>query len=190
MVSNLYLKKLINCIANLLTPCDADFLKWERKNSLLRLIGLNISPNNVAIDRDFFFHYGTESNIHISSYAAIGAKANFLAYGKIEVGKFCMFAADVTLVNGSHKVNSFIPYSGDLIIGNGCWIGAGVKIVGPLVIGDNAVVAAGAVVTKDVPSCAIVGGVPAKIIGQRIPDDKVWHFGSTYFNPKTHEIAS
>ena len=52
-------------------------------------------------------------------------------------------------------------------IGNDCWIGEGVFIDGGCTIADGAVVLAHAVVTKDIPSFAIVGGVPAKIIGYR-----------------------
>lgn len=53
-----------------------------------------------------------------------------------------------------------------VVIGNGVWIGANVTILGGVNIGDGAVVAAGAVVTKDVPAKTLVGGVPAKIIKQ------------------------
>lgn len=54
-----------------------------------------------------------------------------------------------------------------VIIGNDCWINSHVKIISGVTIGDGAVVLAGAVVTKDVPSYAIVGGCPARIIKYR-----------------------
>lgn len=56
---------------------------------------------------------------------------------------------------------------GKVIIGNNVFIGMNVIIIKPVVIGDNAVIAAGSIVTKNVPENAIVGGVPAKILGQR-----------------------
>ena len=58
-----------------------------------------------------------------------------------------------------------------VIIGNDCWIGYGVSIVGGIRISDGAVVLANATVTKDVPPYAIVGGVPAKVIGYRYDDE-------------------
>ena len=58
-------------------------------------------------------------------------------------------------------------------IGNDCWIGENVFFVGGITIGDGAVVLAHAVVTKDVPAYAIVGGVPAKIIKYRYDDDTI-----------------
>lgn len=62
-----------------------------------------------------------------------------------------------------------------VIVGSDCWIGYDVKIIEGVIIGDGAIVLAGAVVTKDVPPYAIVGGVPAKIIGYRY-DDKTIDF--------------
>lgn len=57
------------------------------------------------------------------------------------------------------------------VIGNDCWIGEGASIIGGLTISDGAVVLANATVTKDVPPYAIVGGVPAQIIGYRFDDN-------------------
>lgn len=60
-----------------------------------------------------------------------------------------------------------------IIIGNDCWIGENVFIVGGINIGDGAVVLAGAVVTKDIPPYAIVGGVPAKVIKYRYSQEDI-----------------
>lgn len=61
------------------------------------------------------------------------------------------------------------------VIGNDCWIGENVFIVGGVKIGDGAVVLAGSIVTKDVPPYAIVGGVPAQVMKYRY-DDETIHF--------------
>lgn len=61
----------------------------------------------------------------------------------------------------------------DIKIGNDCWIGEGVTFIGGTEVHDGAVVLAGAYVVKDVPPYAIVGGIPAKIIGYRYDDDTV-----------------
>jgi hypothetical protein len=57
-----------------------------------------------------------------------------------------------------------------VVIGNDVWLGASCLVLKGVTIGDGAVVAAGAVVTKDVPPYAIVGGVPARVIRYRFPD--------------------
>lgn len=58
-------------------------------------------------------------------------------------------------------------------IGNDCWIGQRAILIGGITIGDGAVVMAGAVVTKDVPPYAMVGGVPAKIIKYRYDEETI-----------------
>ena len=63
----------------------------------------------------------------------------------------------------------------DVTIGNDCWIGEEALLIGGIKIGDGAIVLARAVVTKNVPDYAIVGGIPAKIIGYRY-DEETTHF--------------
>lgn len=60
-----------------------------------------------------------------------------------------------------------------VVVGSDCWIGHDVKLIEGIRIGDGAMVLAGAVVTKDVPPYAIVGGVPAKIIGYRFDEPTI-----------------
>ena len=174
-------------IADLVTPRGAELEKWERKNRWLRRTGMRIGIG-VAIDYDFRCLTGLERNILLEDYAVLGIGLKIWNYNSVTIGRFSMFAADVTLTNGGHDKNTFEPFSGPLSIGNGCWIGNRAQVVGPLAIGDNAIVAAGAVVVNDVPACAIVAGVPAKVIGYRELPEKVWHLGNTWFSPHTFEV--
>ena len=93
--------------------------------------------------------------------------------GKIVIGSESVFGEDVCLLTGKHigRAESdrlrlplhAVPARGRyIIIGKGCYIGSRAILIGPLFVGDYAIVAAGAVVTKDVPSGAFVGGVPAR----------------------------
>lgn len=95
--------------------------------------------------------------------------------GSIMIGKNTVFGEDVMVLTGKHfsvseaeaeKVDlHFVPAGGrDICIGDGCYVGSGAIIIGPVKIGDFCVVGAGAVVTKDVPSRTFVAGVPAKVI--------------------------
>lgn len=107
--------------------------------------------------------------------------------GSIFIGDNTIFGYNVMLLTGRHLFNEGerisiqlqknfpkkqfgagveVPRSGfDIRIGNGCWIASGAIVSGGVKIGNNVIVASGAVVTKDVPDFAIVGGVPAVIIG-------------------------
>lgn len=113
-----------------------------------------------------------------------------------EIGAFCSIAKNVTITGMNHPTNyittnPFIYYKSrglvsedrldlinkekneKVIIGNDVWIGANVTILPSVKIGNGAIVASGAVVTKDVPDYAIVGGVPAKVIKYRFTDEEI-----------------
>lgn len=87
----------------------------------------------------------------------------------IQIGDNCMLAPGVHIYTATHPLdaderNSGAEYGKPVTIGNSVWIG-GRAIINPgVTIGDNAVIASGAVVVKDVPANAVVGGNPAKII--------------------------
>lgn len=181
-------RKACKLVAEVITPTRHDYKLWEAKCIWLRRAGLDIGDHGVAIDRGFECLTGLEENIHIGDYSAIGIGAKFWSFNEIQIGKFSMFAADVSLTNGGHNTSNFEPFSGPLVIGSGCWFGNGARIIGPLTIGDNCIVAAGAVVTKDVPAGSIVAGVPARIIKQREIPERVWHLGNQYFCPRTFAI--
>jgi acetyltransferase-like isoleucine patch superfamily enzyme len=80
------------------------------------------------------------------------------------------------LLSGHSILIAHDPWkSGEITVGNGVWVGVGVTIIFPVRIGENAIIGAGSVVTKDIPDNAIAAGVPAKVIkyrteGQRIED--------------------
>jgi acetyltransferase-like isoleucine patch superfamily enzyme len=97
--------------------------------------------------------------------------------GSIRVGADTVFGENVHLLTGKHLNIAealatnlplhHVPESGrDIVIGRHCYLGQGAIVIGPVTIGDYAVVAAGAVVTHDVPARTMVAGVPAKPIRQ------------------------
>ena len=93
--------------------------------------------------------------------------------GKIEVREHAFFGQNVCLLTGAHDIGAPLetrkaefPTKGrDITIEAGAWIASNATVLGPCVVGEMAVVAAGAVVCSDVAPYSIVGGVPAKIIG-------------------------
>lgn len=183
-----FIRRIIKVFANLCTPLATYNRGWQRKNFWLRLAGLNISKDGVAISGGFQCLDGNEENIRIDRHVAIGHNLRLWNFGDIHIGQFCMIAAGVTVSNGWHDKSTFVSASGPVSIGPGCWIGVNATIVGSVSIGANSIIAAGALVNKDVPPNSIVAGVPAKIIGTRQLPDRVWHFGDIYFCPHTFQI--
>lgn len=107
-------------------------------------------------------------NVGVSHYCYIGVR------GDIVIGDNVIFGPRVNIFSENHNYRNagiLIKNQGvtkeKTIIGNDVWIGANASIMAGVEIGDGCVVAAGAVVTKDVDKYSIVAGVPAKIIGQR-----------------------
>lgn len=114
---------------------------------------------------------------------------------RLIIGKFCMIASDVTFImNGANHLSRSIssypfaifgkgwekamegktyPSKGDTIIGNDVWIGYRATIMPGVKIGDGAIIASNATVTKDVPPYAIVGGNPAELIRKRFSDQEI-----------------
>lgn len=107
---------------------------------------------------------------------------------KLTIGSFCSIASNVTFVlNGEHKTDclSTFPFKahclkkhipeagskGDIIIDDDVWIGTGATIMSGVHVKKGAVIAAGAVVVRDVEAYSIVGGVPARIIRKRFSDE-------------------
>jgi len=95
------------------------------------------------------------------------------AHGRIEIGRNCMIGPGCYLTDADHGTKEGLPVSQQpmegkpVILEDGVWLGAGVIVLKGVTIGQNTVVGAGAVVTKDVPANTVVAGVPAQAIGSR-----------------------
>lgn len=107
--------------------------------------------------------------LELGDGVAIGWFAELDARGGIKVGHDTNISSHVKLITGSHDVDDY-NFTADFLpihIGHHCWIGTGAMVLQGVKIGDGAVVAAGAVVNKDVPSGEIWGGIPARFIRKR-----------------------
>jgi len=114
---------------------------------------------------------------------------------KLVIGKFCMIASGVTFImNGANHLSKSVsaypfavfgngwedamegksyPMKGDTVIGNDVWIGYNATILAGVTIGDGAIIATNATVTKDVEPYTIVGGNPAIVIRKRFSDEEI-----------------
>jgi acetyltransferase-like isoleucine patch superfamily enzyme len=101
-----------------------------------------------------------------------------LSGSKLVIGENTLIASHCGIYSNNHVFddpnrpirNQGNTYKG-VSIGDDCWLGTGVKVVDGVTIGRGSVIGAGAVVTKDLPPYSIAVGVPAKVIGQRKPDE-------------------
>lgn len=104
--------------------------------------------------------------LKLGNGVAIGWFAELDARGGITVGDNTNISSHVKIITGSHDIQDpdFTADFRPVIIGKRCWLGTGAMVLQNVTIGDGAVIAAGAVVNRDVPAHTIAGGVPAKVI--------------------------
>lgn len=146
--------------------CDLDFRAWFYRMSLPGC------GEDLTVFPFVLMHY--PRNISIGDFVTINSHTLIDAPAPISVGNYSLIGPGVVINSGNHKfaaIDSPIRYQGHTLkpitIADNVWIGANSTIVAGVTVGQGAVVAAGAVVTKTVPERAIVGGVPARVIGQR-----------------------
>jgi acetyltransferase-like isoleucine patch superfamily enzyme len=137
-----------------------------------------------------------EGQVEIGAYTYGNPDIKFFDKAtRLRIGKFCSIAEQVTLfLGGEHRSDWITTYpfnklspefsritghpatKGDIIIGNDVWIGYGATVLSGVQIGDGAIIGARALVSKDVPPYAIVGGNPAKLLKYRFSPETVRRF--------------
>lgn len=135
----------------------------------------------VSLYRDVIIETGDGGKVAIGDSTVIQFGSIIAAYkGSVLVGSGVMIAANCAFYPFNHGMAPGIPMAeqpftsnGDIVIGDGAWIGTGAIILGGVSIGKGAVIGAGSVVTRDIPDNAIACGVPAKVIKMRGENQRV-----------------
>ena len=161
--------------------------KWRKLNKHNETVmGTLFDPRFVEVGR------GTYGAIDVTNYSE-----KYM----LRIGNYCSIAPQVLfIVCGDHHTNTFSTYpyrsklgiqefealsKGDIIVGDDVWIGARAIILSGVKIGKGAIIAAGSVVTKDVPPYAVVGGNPAKLIRMRFSEEIIDKLMDIDFNRLT-----
>ena len=134
---------------------------------------------NAIVNPPFYCDYGF--NIEVGKNFFCNYNCTILDVGKVKIGDNCLFAPNVSLYTAGHPIhpamrNTLYEYGKDITIGNNVWIGGNVIICPGVTIGDNFVVGAGSVVTKDIPSWSVAAGNPCKVLREITDDDIKYYF--------------
>ena len=145
--------------------------RWKKKgkNSFFRM------DKNSEIQCDgFSFMYGADvrlfsnAKLYLGKNSFINSNCKIRCHKEITIGENCAISHDFTVLDSdAHELNG-IRNTKPIHIGNHVWIGTRVTVLSGVTIGDGAVIAAGAVVTNDIPAGAMAGGVPAKVIKEKV----------------------
>ncbi len=136
----------------------------EIRNYLSKITG-NEVDESVDVFTPLYINYGRHTKIGKNVFINFGC--TFLDLGGITIEDNVLIAPNVSLLSEGHPVSPSERHSlmvGHIHIKKNAWIGAGAIILQGVTIGENSIVAAGAVVATNVPDNAIVGGTPAKVI--------------------------
>ncbi|MCL2521096.1 MAG: sugar O-acetyltransferase [Spirochaetaceae bacterium] len=132
---------------------------------------------NSRIKPSFKCDYGY--NITIGDNFFANYDCIILDVAKVKIGHNVLFGPRVSLFTASHPIdaavrNSDLEYGLPITIGDNCWLGGNVTVLAGITIGDNVVVGAGSVVTKDIPSNVIAVGNPCKILCEITSKDQFY----------------
>ncbi len=175
---------------------NKDFLNWSNQNGLLA-VDLTKITGTLSFETPIRINSSVVVGNNVIGFATYTGPSCFLK--NVQIGRFCAIGERVQIGPPNHPTNwisvhpfqyNGVRYFDDFenypsgkqryrenakktIIGNDVWIGNNAVIIQGVTVGTGAVIGANAVVTKDVPPYAVVGGVPAKIIRHRFPEEKI-----------------
>lgn len=151
-------------------------IKWRRRNK----------HNHTSVENIFDFD---DITVGKHTYGPLTVMRWGSENEKLVIGNYCSIASGVKFIlGGNHKISTLSTYpwefffdegklaaqsKGPIIIEDDVWIGTDVIILSGLTIGKGSVISAGSVVTKDVPSYSVIGGVPAEVLKKRFTDSVI-----------------
>ena len=161
--------------------------EFEKRDAILHEI-LGEMGEGVRIQGPIAFHYGKHTKIGAHTFANF----NFTVQDDAEVtlGEHCNFGPNVTIVTPVHPMvaserrairtasgeEKLLCWAKPVHIGKDCWFGASVTVCPGVTIGDNCVIGAGAVVTRDIPANSFAAGVPCRVIREITDADSMNNF--------------
>ena len=157
----------------------------EKRQELLKEMFAEIGED-CYIEPPFHANWGGK---HVHFGKCVYANFNFTAVDDthIYVGDYTMFGPNVILATAGHPIlpklrQEAYQYNMPVHIGKNCWLGAGVIVFPGVTIGDNTVIGAGSVVTKDIPSNVVAVGNPCRVLREINEHDKKYYFKNRKIN--------
>ena len=172
--SKFILDKNSNLMVDKSLRINANCIKNNGRTTIIRMD----KGSNFKVKGDFSFYYGGDIICFKNSKLELGSgfcnsNVKIRCSQEITIGNNVAISHDVTIMDSDAHYIDYENYeiNKPVHIGNNVWIGTRATILKGVTIGDGAIIAAGAVVTKDVPANCIAAGVPAKVIKENV----TWH---------------
>lgn len=153
--------------------------EMEKREAMLKEMLAEIGEN-CYVEPPFHANFG---GAHLHFGKGVYANFNFTVVDDthIYVGDYTMFGPNVVLATAGHPIlpelrQQAYQYNMPVHIGKNCWLGAGVIVLPGVTIGDNTVIGAGSVVTKDIPSNVVAVGNPCRVLREVNSHDREFYF--------------
>lgn len=156
----------------------------EKSQRLIREI-LGKTGENVYVEAPFRCDYGYNIEVGENFYA--NYNLIILDVGRVKIGKNAQFAPNVAIYTAGHPVhpdsrNSGYEYGIDITIGDNVWLGGNTVIMPGVHIGNNVVIGAGSVVTKDIPDDVVAAGNPCRVLRSITEEDRKYYYRDREFD--------
>ena len=155
-----------------------DSWEFQSINMLVREL-FGKADESTFLNPPFYCDYG--SNIFVGKNCFINYNCTILDNARVTLGDNCLLAPNVSIYTAGHALHPQsrvlgYEYGIEVIIGNNVWIGGNTVILPGVHIGDNVVIGAGSVVTKDIPDWSFAAGNPCRVIRTITEEDKKYYF--------------
>ena len=143
------------------------------------------------IESPFYANWGGH-HVHLGKGVYANFGATFVDDTHIYIGDATMLGPNVVIATAGHPIDPelrarALQYNMPVRIGRNCWLGAGVIVMPGVTIGDNTVIGAGSVVTKDIPSGVVAVGNPCKVMREVGQHDREYYFRDRKIDPEIFE---
>ena len=142
---------------------------------------------NAVVNPPFFCDYGTHISVGKNFFA--NYNCTIIDVARVTIGDNCQFAPNVSIYTAGHPIhpdirNTLYEYGIHVTIGNNVWIGGNSVVLPGVNIGDNCVIGAGSVVTKDIPPWSLAAGNPCRVIRKITEADREFYCKDRRFDPE------
>lgn len=165
-------------------------LKFEKRRELLKQLFAEVGEGTY-VESPYFGNWGGH-HVHLGKNVYINAGLKLVDDTHIYIGDCTMLGPNVVLATAGHPIDpqlreKALQYNLPVHIGRNCWLGAGVIVMPGVTIGDNSVIGAGSVVTKDIPENVVAVGNPCRILRPIGEHDKEYYWRDRKIDPALFE---
>ncbi len=175
----------LQCLDKLYSFNQTRPFEQEKRQQMMKEMFASVGEG-CYIEPPFHANFGGH-HVHLGNYVYANFNLTCVDDTHIYIGDNTMIGPNVTLATAGHPILPRLREKGyqfnlPIHIGKNCWLGAGVIVLPGVNIGDNSVIGAGSIVTKDIPSNVVAYGSPCKVIREISKNDEIYYYKNRKIN--------